>query len=57
NIILEISPTMALKASTGKGVTSSSHGSKRSRRVNEEQNEDASIPSLPLRHFGLCWIT
>ncbi|MCE3049687.1 hypothetical protein HAX54_045524 [Datura stramonium] len=33
-------PIMAPKPSKGKGVASSSHGSKRSKRASEEQNED-----------------
>ncbi|MCD7468783.1 hypothetical protein HAX54_007265 [Datura stramonium] len=37
-------PIMAPKPSKGKGVASSSHGSKRSKRASEEQNEDVSLP-------------
>ncbi|MCD7448788.1 hypothetical protein HAX54_046324 [Datura stramonium] len=40
---------MAPKARKGKGVASSRHGFKRSRRAKEEQNEDASMPLQPLR--------
>ncbi|MCD7468478.1 hypothetical protein HAX54_006725 [Datura stramonium] len=39
------------------GVASPSHDSKRSRRDNEEQNEDVSLPQQSLRQFGLHWIT
>ncbi|MCE0480713.1 hypothetical protein HAX54_037805, partial [Datura stramonium] len=48
---------MAPKPSKGKGVASSSHGSKRSRRANKEKNEDVSLPQQQLRRFGLHWIT
>ncbi|MCD7465476.1 hypothetical protein HAX54_001394, partial [Datura stramonium] len=48
---------MALKPRKGKGVASSSHGFKRSKRANEEKNEDVSLPQQPLKSFGLRWIT
>ncbi|MCD7457738.1 hypothetical protein HAX54_036011, partial [Datura stramonium] len=35
-----------------KGVASSSHGSKRSRRANEEKNKDVSLPQQPFVIFG-----
>ncbi|MCE3217078.1 hypothetical protein HAX54_010271, partial [Datura stramonium] len=44
---------MAPKPSKGKGVASSSHGSKRSKRASEEDHEDVSHPSQPLRCYGL----
>ncbi|MCD9641314.1 hypothetical protein HAX54_027466 [Datura stramonium] len=47
---------MAPKSCKEKGVASLSHGSKRLRRANEEQNEDVSLPKQPLRSFGLCWV-
>ncbi|MCD9559512.1 hypothetical protein HAX54_017511 [Datura stramonium] len=37
-------------------MTSSSHGSKRSRRSNKKGNEDVKLPQQPLRHFALCWV-
>ncbi|MCE3214957.1 hypothetical protein HAX54_000398, partial [Datura stramonium] len=40
---------MAQKQSKGKGVASSIHGSKRSRRDNKEKNEDLNLPQKPLR--------
>ncbi|MCE2055461.1 hypothetical protein HAX54_042683 [Datura stramonium] len=47
---------MAPKTSKGKGVASSRHGCKGSKRANEEQNEDISLPQKSLRHFGLRWV-
>ncbi|MCD7470390.1 hypothetical protein HAX54_010202 [Datura stramonium] len=30
---------------------------KGSRRANEEDHDDVSLPQQPLRHFGICWVT
>ncbi|MCD7458389.1 hypothetical protein HAX54_038077 [Datura stramonium] len=48
---------MTPKSSKGKGVASSSHGSKRSKRASEEEHDDVSIPQQPLRRYGLHWVT
>ncbi|MCE3049643.1 hypothetical protein HAX54_045458, partial [Datura stramonium] len=56
-IFLEISPTVALKASKGKDVASSSHRNKRYRMGKEAPNEDASMPPQPPRRYGLHWAT
>ncbi|MCD7457882.1 hypothetical protein HAX54_036495, partial [Datura stramonium] len=57
NIFLVKSPQIAPKPIKGKGVTSSSHGSKRSKRANEEEHDDLSLPQQPLRRYGLRWVT
>ncbi|MCD7465888.1 hypothetical protein HAX54_002084, partial [Datura stramonium] len=44
-------------AQQGKGVASSSHGSKRSGRASEEQDEDVSLPQQPLRCFRHTYAT
>ncbi|MCD9639613.1 hypothetical protein HAX54_024248 [Datura stramonium] len=46
---------MTPKVNKGKGVASSSHGSKRARRPNEEEHEDMSMAPQPLRRYGLRW--
>ncbi|MCE3051872.1 hypothetical protein HAX54_051090, partial [Datura stramonium] len=48
---------MAPKVSKGKGMASSSHGSKRERRPSEEEHEDVNIEPPPLRQYGLRWVT
>ncbi|MCD7459103.1 hypothetical protein HAX54_040103 [Datura stramonium] len=58
---------MEPKPSKGKGVASSSHGSKCSKRASEEEHDDVSHSSQPLRCYGLigswstkgdseCWV-
>ncbi|MCD7459902.1 hypothetical protein HAX54_042259 [Datura stramonium] len=44
---------MTPKEIKGKGVASSSHRSKRTRRANEEEHGDGSLPQQPLRSYGL----
>ncbi|MCD7467527.1 hypothetical protein HAX54_005022, partial [Datura stramonium] len=46
---------MASKVNKGKGVASSSHGSKRARRPSEEEHEDVRMARPPLRQYGLHW--
>ncbi|MCD9643798.1 hypothetical protein HAX54_031497 [Datura stramonium] len=48
---------MAPKVNKGKGLASSSHGSKRARTTSEEEHEDVSMVPQPLRQYGLCWVT
>ncbi|MCE3050335.1 hypothetical protein HAX54_046925, partial [Datura stramonium] len=48
---------MAPKVNKGKGVASSSHGSKRVRRTSEEELEDVRMAPQPLRRYGLRWVT
>ncbi|MCD9639771.1 hypothetical protein HAX54_024492 [Datura stramonium] len=48
---------MAPKSRKGKGVASSSQGSKRAKRTSEEEHEDVSMAPQPLRHYGLRWVT
>ncbi|MCE3049472.1 hypothetical protein HAX54_044935 [Datura stramonium] len=47
---------MTPKQSKGKGLASSSHGSKRARRTSEEEHEDVRIAPQPLRRYGLYWV-
>ncbi|MCD9641115.1 hypothetical protein HAX54_027032 [Datura stramonium] len=47
---------MAPNVSKGKGVASSSHGSKRARRTSEEDHKDVRMAPRLLRHYGLHWI-
>ncbi|MCD9646597.1 hypothetical protein HAX54_036578 [Datura stramonium] len=44
-------------AAAGKGVASSSHGSKRARRPSEEEHEDVRMAPPTLRRYGLRWVT
>ncbi|MCD7463617.1 hypothetical protein HAX54_050944 [Datura stramonium] len=46
---------MTTKLNNGKGVPSSSHGSKRAKRYNEEEHNDVSLPQQPMRRYGLHW--
>ncbi|MCD7465602.1 hypothetical protein HAX54_001610 [Datura stramonium] len=48
---------MAPKVNKGKGVASSSHGSKKARRTSEEEHEDVRMAPQPLRRYGLYWVT
>ncbi|MCD7452517.1 hypothetical protein HAX54_017204, partial [Datura stramonium] len=48
---------MAPKVNKGKGVASSSYGSKRERRTSEEKNEDVRMAPYPLRQCRLRWVT
>ncbi|MCE0481829.1 hypothetical protein HAX54_039912 [Datura stramonium] len=48
---------MAPKFNKAKGVASSSHGNKSSRRTQEEPVEDESMLQQPPRHYGLHWVT
>ncbi|MCD7450373.1 hypothetical protein HAX54_005716, partial [Datura stramonium] len=47
---------MAQKVNKGKGIASSSHGSKRARRPSEEEHEDVSMAPPPLRRYDLRWV-
>ncbi|MCD9561442.1 hypothetical protein HAX54_020553 [Datura stramonium] len=47
---------MAPKVCKGKGLASSSHGSKRERRPNEDVHEDLNMAPPPLRRYGLRWV-
>ncbi|MCE0481704.1 hypothetical protein HAX54_039644 [Datura stramonium] len=47
---------VAPKPSKGKGMASSSHGSKRLTRTNKEEHDDLSLPQQPLRQIGLHWV-
>ncbi|MCD7468997.1 hypothetical protein HAX54_007571 [Datura stramonium] len=47
---------MAQKVNKGKGVASSSHGSKRARITSEEEHEDLRMAPPPLRRYGLYWV-
>ncbi|MCE3052353.1 hypothetical protein HAX54_052384 [Datura stramonium] len=47
---------MAQKVNKGKGLSSSSHGSKRARRTSEEENEDVRMAPQYLRRYGLRWV-
>ncbi|MCD7450681.1 hypothetical protein HAX54_007967 [Datura stramonium] len=46
---------MAPKVNKGKGVASSSHGSKRARRPSEDEHENVNMAPPPLRRYGLRW--
>ncbi|MCD7449189.1 hypothetical protein HAX54_050073 [Datura stramonium] len=48
---------MEPKLNKGKGVASSSHGSKRARRPSKEEHEDMRMATPPLRQYGLRWVT
>ncbi|MCD9641464.1 hypothetical protein HAX54_027659 [Datura stramonium] len=48
---------MAPKVNKGKGLASSSHGSKRTRTISEEEHEDVSMAPPPLRRYSLRWVT
>ncbi|MCD7469560.1 hypothetical protein HAX54_008672, partial [Datura stramonium] len=47
---------MTPKPSKGKGVTSSSHGSKSSKRASKEEHNDVSNLQQSLRQYGLRWV-
>ncbi|MCD9642064.1 hypothetical protein HAX54_028662 [Datura stramonium] len=48
---------MAQKINKGKGLASSSQGSKRARTTSEEEHEDVNMAPQPLRRYGLRWVT
>ncbi|MCD7469014.1 hypothetical protein HAX54_007629, partial [Datura stramonium] len=48
---------MVPKVNKGKGLASSSHGSKRERRPSEEEHENVSMAPPPLRRYDCCWDT
>ncbi|MCD9638893.1 hypothetical protein HAX54_023065 [Datura stramonium] len=48
---------MSPKVNKGKGLASSSHGSKRARTTSEEDYEYVSMAPSPLRQYGLRWVT
>ncbi|MCE3051126.1 hypothetical protein HAX54_048950 [Datura stramonium] len=47
---------MEPKVNKGKGVASSSHGSKRARILSEDEHEDVNMAPVQLRRYGLHWV-
>ncbi|MCD9640120.1 hypothetical protein HAX54_025229, partial [Datura stramonium] len=47
---------MTPKTSKGEGVAYSSHGSKRTKRENEEKHDDMSLQQQPFKRDGLHWV-
>ncbi|MCD9644513.1 hypothetical protein HAX54_032768, partial [Datura stramonium] len=48
--------TNGTKANKGKGVASSSYGSKRARILSEDEHEDVNMAPVQLRRYGLHWV-